>query len=87
MLRNDWSDAWDAADTPDPLGLPLQFMVTAEAVVRGNMYSAQAQSVGFNPCGQVIGSINTIKPVRLVMQELIEDYLDAVERLNDLMPE
>ncbi len=87
VLRNDWSDAWDALNTPDPLGLPLQFMVTAEAVVRANMYPAQAQSVAFNPCGQIIGSINTIKPVRLVIQELIEDYLDAVERLNNLMPE
>jgi hypothetical protein len=62
-------------------------MVTAEAVVRGNMYPAPAQKVGFNPCGQIIGSTNVVKPVRTVMQELIEDYLEAVERLNDLMPE
>ncbi len=87
FLKNDWSDAWDAPETPDPLGLPLQFMVTAEAVVRGHMYPAKSQSVGFNPAGQIIGSINKLKPARLVMQEMVEDYLDAVERLNDLMPE
>jgi NAD(P)H-dependent flavin oxidoreductase YrpB (nitropropane dioxygenase family) len=87
FLRNDWSDAWDAADTPDPLNLPLQFMVTAEAVVRGNTYAAKAQKVAFNPAGQIIGSVNTVKPARLVIQEMVEDYLDAVERLNDLMPE
>jgi NAD(P)H-dependent flavin oxidoreductase YrpB (nitropropane dioxygenase family) len=86
-LRNRWTDAWDAPDTPDPLGLPLQFMVTAEAVVRGNMYPAPAQSVGFNPCGQIIGATNVVKPVRVVIQELVEDYLEAVERLNSLMPE
>jgi len=87
MLKNDWTDAWDAPDTPDALGMPLQFMVTADAVVRTNTYPTQGKNVAFNPCGQVIGSVNTIKPVRLVMQELIEGYLDAVERLNDLMPE
>ncbi|MBW2143784.1 MAG: nitronate monooxygenase [Deltaproteobacteria bacterium] len=87
FLRNDWSDAWDAADTPDPLGLPLQFMVTAEAVVRGNTYAAKAQKVAFNPAGQIIGSVNTVKPARLVIQAMVEDYLDAVERLNDRMPE
>jgi hypothetical protein len=43
--------------------------------------------VGFSPAGQIVGSVKAIKPVRLVIQEMIEDYLDAVERLNDLMPE
>ncbi len=87
VIRNDWSNAWDAPDTPDPLGMPLQFMVTAEAVVRGNMYPGPAQPVGFNPCGQIVGAINVMKPVKLVMQELVGDYLDAVDRLNSLMPE
>jgi NAD(P)H-dependent flavin oxidoreductase YrpB (nitropropane dioxygenase family) len=87
MLRNDWTNAWDASDTPDALGMPLQYMVSADAVARTHMYPAPGKDMAFNPCGQIIGSIKTIKPVRLVMQELIEDYLDAVERLNDLMPE
>ncbi len=87
VLRNDWTDAWDANDTPDPLGLPLQYMVTSDAVVRGHMYASQAQSVGFSPAGQIVGSVSAVKPVRLVIQEMIEEYLDAVERLNDLMPE
>jgi len=87
VLRNDWTDAWDANDTPDPLGLPLQYMVTSDAVVRGHMYAAQSQSVGFSPAGQIVGSVSAVKPVRLVIQEMIEEYLDAVERLNDLMPE
>ncbi len=87
FLRNDWSNAWDREDTPDPLGLPLQFMVTSEAVVRGHMYATKSQPVNFNPAGQIVGSTNTIKPVRLVIQEMIEEYLDAVERLNDLLPE
>ncbi|MCP4714635.1 MAG: nitronate monooxygenase, partial [Deltaproteobacteria bacterium] len=87
LLKNDWSEAWDAPDTPDPLGMPLQFMVGAEAVIRGRIYPAPSQSVGFNPAGQVIGSVNSIKPVRLVVQEMVEEYLEAVDRLNALLPE
>jgi NAD(P)H-dependent flavin oxidoreductase YrpB (nitropropane dioxygenase family) len=62
-------------------------MVTAEAVLRGHRYPAKAQEVGFNPAGQIIGSVTTVKPARMVIQEMVEDYLDAVERLNALMPE
>jgi NAD(P)H-dependent flavin oxidoreductase YrpB (nitropropane dioxygenase family) len=87
VLRNEWSNAWDASDTPEPLGMPLQWMVTAEAVLRGHRYPAKAQEVGFNPAGQIIGSVTTVKPARMVIQEMVQDYLDAVERLNGLMPE
>ncbi len=87
MLRNDWTEAWERADTPDPLGLPLQFMVTSEAVVRGHTYAAKAQPVSFNPCGQIVGNAKSVRSVRQVIDECIEEYLDCVERLNDLMPE
>ena len=49
MLKNDWTEAWDKPENPKPLGMPLQFMVTAEAVSRGHHYAAKAQAVGFNP--------------------------------------
>ena len=87
LLRNDWTNAWDRDDTPDPLGMPLQFMVASEAVVRGHRYPAQAQSVGFNPCGQIVGSLSAVRSVRQVVDQMIEEFLDAVERLNSLLPE
>jgi len=87
MLRNDWTEAWAKADTPDPLGMPLQFMVTADAVSRVHRYAAKAQAVAFNPVGQIVGSMNEVRPVREVILQLIEEYLEAVERLEGLMPE
>jgi NAD(P)H-dependent flavin oxidoreductase YrpB (nitropropane dioxygenase family) len=85
-LKNDWTDAWERSDTPDPLGFPLQGMVVQEAIERQNIYTDQAQPhVGFNPAGQIVGSTNVVKSVRMVIQEMIEEYLDAVERLNDLL--
>ncbi len=89
MLRNDWTDAWDREDSPDPLPMPLQNMVTMDAIVRTQRYasSAQAQAVSFNPVGQTVGMMSEIRTVREVVQGLIEDYLEATERLQALSPD
>ena len=86
MLRNDWTEAWAAADTPDPLGMPLQFMVTADAVARTHRYAGKAQDVAFNPVGLIVGRMNETRSTRELIQELVEDYLAAVERLESLLP-
>jgi len=86
MLRNDWTEAWEREDTPDPLGMPLQNMVTMDCVVRTQRYANApgAQAVSFNPVGQVVGMMKEIKSTRELIVELVEGYLDAVERLNAL---
>jgi NAD(P)H-dependent flavin oxidoreductase YrpB (nitropropane dioxygenase family) len=86
MLRNDWTEAWEAPDNPKPLGMPLQFMVTAEAVSRTTRYSAKAQPVAFNPVGQVVGMMNERRSSRDVIVGLVEGYLDAVERFQAIQP-
>jgi NAD(P)H-dependent flavin oxidoreductase YrpB (nitropropane dioxygenase family) len=84
MLRNAWTDAWESAESPGTLGMPLQFMVTADAVARGHRYAERAQEVGFNPVGQIVGRMNDVRPVREVIYALVEEYLEAVERLQKL---
>ena len=84
MLRNDWTEAWEAAESPKPLGMPLQFMVTADAVARGHRYAAKAKDVLFNPVGQIVGQMNQVRPVKDVIYRLVEEYLEAVERLQQL---
>jgi len=86
MLRNAWTDAWEASGAPAPLGMPLQFMVAADAVARGHRYAEKAKDVMFNPAGQIIGALNTVRPVKEVIMDLVEGYLEAVERLQHLAP-
>lgn len=86
MLRNAWTEAWEREDTPDPLGMPLQMMVAIDAVVRGHRYPEQARDVQFSPCGQVIGQLTKVRKTRDVIFEMVEQYVEAVERLNALMP-
>jgi len=84
MLRNDWTEAWEAPENPKPLGMPLQFMVTADAVSRGHRYADKARKVLFNPVGQIVGQMNSVRPVKEVIRQLVEEYLEAAERLQRL---
>ncbi len=86
MLKNEWTEAWGREDTPDPLGMPLQGMVTANAIARVHRYGKDAQPVAFNPVGQVVGQINEVQSTREVVMAMVDDYLEAVERLNTLLP-
>ena len=88
MLRNEWTEAWAKPENPEPLGMPLQGMITSDAIARTSRYAgvAQTQKVAFNPAGQVIGMIRERKAVRDVIYELVEGYVEASERLASLRP-
>ncbi len=86
MLRNAWTEAWEKDASPKPLGMPLQWFVTADAVARVHRYANKSQAVAFNPVGQIVGAMNEVKPVREVIYQMVEQYLDAVERLERLAP-
>ncbi len=87
MLKNKWTEAWEAEGAPKPLGMPLQFMVTSEAVSRNHRYADKAKDVQFNPIGQIVGRLNAVRPVKEVIRDLVEDYVEASERLQRLMPQ
>ena len=87
MLKNHWTEAWEDPETPDPLGMPLQGMVTADAVQRVHRYAEQAQEVAFNPVGQVVGQLNEVRSCRDVIYSLVEEYLEATERIAQLNAE
>jgi NAD(P)H-dependent flavin oxidoreductase YrpB (nitropropane dioxygenase family) len=82
MLRSEWTEAWEDPDNPKPLGMPLQFMVTGEAVARTSRYADQAEGVRFNPVGQIVGRLNKVRRTRDVILEMVEEYVEAVERMN-----
>jgi len=88
MLKNDWTEAWDRPDTPDPLGMPLQGMVTSDGMRRTSTYAdkGNCQRVAFNPCGQVIGQINQVESCRDVMFRLLDEYVDAVGKAGSMLP-
>ena len=82
MLKNDWTEAWEQPDNPKPLGMPLQMMVAIEAVSRGHAYPEAAVDVNFNPAGQVIGMATKVRRTRDVVMGMVEDYIEAVEKVQ-----
>jgi NAD(P)H-dependent flavin oxidoreductase YrpB (nitropropane dioxygenase family) len=84
MLKNDWTEAWARDDTPDPLPMPMQMLVAIEAVGSAHRHPAQSKGVAFNPCGQIVGRATSVRKARDVVMQLVEEYIEAVERLTDL---
>jgi NAD(P)H-dependent flavin oxidoreductase YrpB (nitropropane dioxygenase family) len=82
QLRTEWTDAWERPDSPGTLPMPLQFMLVGEALAR--IQRAQATELMGFPVGEVVGSMNDVKAVRDVIFRLVEEYVEAVERLRRL---
>ncbi len=82
LLKNDWTDAWEAPGNPKPLGMPLQMMVAIDCVSRGHAYPEEARDVNFNPAGQVIGQATSVRRTKDVVLGMVEDYIEAIDRLQ-----
>jgi NAD(P)H-dependent flavin oxidoreductase YrpB (nitropropane dioxygenase family) len=84
MLKNDWTEAWEAPENPKPLGMPLQGLVSGDGIRRTAKYAAvgECQKVAFNPVGQVVGQINNVESSRGVVMRLLQEYADAYEHVT-----
>ncbi|GLW61901.1 monooxygenase [Actinomadura rubrobrunea] len=80
MLRTAWTEAWESEKSPGPLPMPLQFMLISDALRRINR-SGDGELATF-PVGQIVGSMNQVKPAAQVVYELMSEYVEAIERLN-----
>jgi NAD(P)H-dependent flavin oxidoreductase YrpB (nitropropane dioxygenase family) len=86
QLRSAWTDAWEDASNPDPLPMPLQPRLVREAqarISRTAHKSRGAAQLSNYFVGQVVGSMNHVKSVRAVMEELATGYADTMERLDE----
>ena len=84
MLRNDWTEAWEKAGNPEPLGMPLQYMVSGMAVAATNKYPNETVDVAFNPVGQVVGQFRKVEKSAAVIERWVTEYLEATSKLNEI---
>ena len=89
MLRTAWTDAWESPGAPPPLPMPLQSMVVADAQRRIHRVAHQgdngARQLVTYFVGQVVGQMNTVKSSRAIVGEMIEEFIDATERLHGIL--
>ena len=82
MLRNDWTDAWETPGNPEPLGMPLQYMVSGIAVAATHRWPDQTVDVAFNPVGQVVGQFEKVEKTAAVIERWVNEYIEATEHLD-----
>ncbi len=82
MLRNEWTDAWETPGNPEPLGMPLQYMVSGIAVAATHRWPDQTVKVAFNPVGQVVGQFKKVEKTAAVIERWVNEYLEACGRLE-----
>jgi NAD(P)H-dependent flavin oxidoreductase YrpB (nitropropane dioxygenase family) len=89
MLRTAWTDEWERPGSPDPLGMPLQSALIADPQIRINQSAGQpdskARELATYFVGQVVGSLNTVRPARSVVLDMVSEFIDAVGHLDELV--
>ncbi|WP_019629886.1 NAD(P)H-dependent flavin oxidoreductase [Actinomadura atramentaria] len=85
FLKTAWTEAWESDKSPGYLPMPMQFMLIADALPR-IARSGDGELVTF-PVGQIVGSMNRVRPASQVVYDLIGEYVDAVERLGRIIEE
>ena len=86
QLKTAWTEAWDGKGSPGTLPMPLQFMVTADATTRITRYAdapgSRARELIGTPVGQIVGRMTSVRSTQDVIFSMIEEYVDAVERMH-----
>jgi NAD(P)H-dependent flavin oxidoreductase YrpB (nitropropane dioxygenase family) len=80
LLRNRWTQAWAAPGAPEPLPMPLQNVLVADAHRR--LMAAGDPTVVPMPAGQIVGRITSVRPVADVMADLITELDETLSRLG-----
>ncbi len=90
QLRSAWTDEWEGDESPGTLGMPLQPMLIAEASRRIDRAAMNPENEGAVKLanyfvGQIVGSMNESKHADRVVLDMVDEFIDAVQRINSMM--
>jgi NAD(P)H-dependent flavin oxidoreductase YrpB (nitropropane dioxygenase family) len=76
QLKSTWQAAWDDAASPQPLPMPLQFLLTAEAQARIHRHAAETghDDLVTSPVGQIVGRMNELVPAAALLDRIRTEY-------------
>jgi NAD(P)H-dependent flavin oxidoreductase YrpB (nitropropane dioxygenase family) len=91
MLRSAWTDEWEDKAAPAALPMPLQTFLTASAQQRIRRSSARdgsgAQQLATYFVGQGVGLLDRIRPAKVVVADMVAEYLDVAGRFAEQLSE
>jgi NAD(P)H-dependent flavin oxidoreductase YrpB (nitropropane dioxygenase family) len=82
LLKNKWTSAWEEPGAPDPLPMPLQNLLVADAHQR-LMRSGDPDVVPM-PVGQIVGRMNAVRTVADLMADLLAEAQSTVAGIATL---
>ena len=86
QLRSAWTEAWEAPDSPSPLPMPFQ-TVLSEPALRAALRAAErgnkkAYELVTYWVGQCVGLVDSVKSTRAVVQEFMEEFAEAISEMQ-----
>jgi NAD(P)H-dependent flavin oxidoreductase YrpB (nitropropane dioxygenase family) len=89
QLRSAWTDAWETPESPQPLPMPFQSIISepalgaAQRAAQGGNSKARELVTYF--VGQGVGLVDSIKSCRAVVQEFMLEFAEAMDEMETLM--
>jgi len=71
MLRSAWSDEWEAADAPTPLGMPFQDILIGDLL--GQIQRHEVAPLVHEAAGQGVSHLTAQEPVAEIMDRLVRE--------------
>jgi NAD(P)H-dependent flavin oxidoreductase YrpB (nitropropane dioxygenase family) len=71
MLRSAWSDEWEAADAPTPLGMPFQDILIGDLL--GQILRHEVAPLVHEAAGQGVSHLTAQEPVAEIMDRLVRE--------------
>jgi NAD(P)H-dependent flavin oxidoreductase YrpB (nitropropane dioxygenase family) len=88
QLRSAWTDAWDSPESPGPLPMPLQSLISEPAMARiyrsAEAGNPQARQLVTYFVGQGVGLIDHIPTCRQVVATFMTEFAEALEDMRQL---
>jgi NAD(P)H-dependent flavin oxidoreductase YrpB (nitropropane dioxygenase family) len=82
LLKTKWTEAWAEDGAPEPLPMPLQNVLVADA--HNRISASNNPDVISMPIGQIVGRMNEVRPVAEVIADLVAEFEATVKRLDTL---
>ena len=85
QLKSAWTEEWDDPTHPQPLGMPMQLILTAEALGRIDRAAYRkgsgAEKLANYFVGQIVGSMNQTKTTAQVVFDMVDEFIEATQSL------
>ena len=86
QLRSAWTDAWEAPDSPGPLPMPFQTVLSEPALRAAHRAAERGNKRAYELVtywvGQCVGLVDSVKSTRAVVQDFMEEFAEAIGEMQ-----